>query len=270
MLSLADMVTVARREVALTFRGRRGVLLAGMLVMLAAVPAILRLLGAHSANAVVLQRAHTAAVVKIYDRDIARALIDCPPILVVVAVATFFFQPLFVLLAGSDRLAADIDSGSIRYWTVRAPRSGIVLGKSLGLWLVVSLLTLGVQAAITIVAVIDAPKEWAATLGWASQIMVFSCITAVVYVCLCTLLGVLLSRPRLVLALGLAMVFVLRVARTLLRERDSALALLFPGSLDQLFLTTGGATKLLGLGVVAAWSCVLLVGANLAFERRAV
>jgi hypothetical protein len=264
------MLTMARRDIALTFRGRRGARLAALLIALAAVPAILRLLGAHSASALALQRAHSAALVKIYDREIARALLDCPPILVVVAVATFFFQPLFVLVAGSDRLGAEIESGSIRYWAVRVPRSGIVLGKTLGLWLIVSLVTLGVQAAITIVAVIDAPKDWLATLGWAAQIMVFSCISAVVYASLCTLLGVVLSRPRLVLALGLAAVFVLRVTRTLLREHESRLASLFPGSLDQLFLTAGGATKLLGVGVVVLWSCALLLGAKLIFERRAV
>lgn len=271
MFSLTDIVTVARAEVAATFRGRKGVALVLMLVALAAVPSVARLFGQHSGSAVELQRAQVAALVRIYDVDIARALIDCPPVLVVVALATFFFQPFFVLFAGSDRLATEIDSGSIRYWTVRAPRAGILIGKALGLWAVVSLITIGVQAAITVVAIADGPKDWLWTLRWGGAIMVFSTATALVYASLCTFLGALLARPRLVFLLGLGLVFGLRVARMALRHYQAhTLASLFPGALDQLFLTAGAASKLLATGVVAGWSAVLLAGGALVFRRRSV
>jgi hypothetical protein len=271
MLSLTDVVTVARAELAGTFRGRKGVLVAVMLFLLAAVPSLLRLIGAHSASAPELQRAHVAAMVRIYDVEIARVLIDCPPMLVVVALATFFFQPFLVLFAGSDRLAAEIDSGSIRYWTVRAPRASIVLGKALGLWAVIALVTIGVQMAITVIAVVDQPRDWLWTLRWGGAIMVFSAASALVYASLCTFLGVLLARPRLVFLLGLAVVFGLRVVRTALRNHEAGtLASLFPGALDQLFLTAGAASKLIAFGVVAGWSAVLLVGASVVFQRRSV
>jgi len=270
-MRFTDILTVARREVGVTFRGKRGVLLASILVGLAAVPSLIRLMGQHSANATQLQRAHVAALVKIYDRDIARVLVDCPPALVVVALATFFFQPFFVLLAGSDRVASEIDSGSIGYWTVRAPRPGIVLGKALGLWAVVALLTVAVQAAITVVAVVDQPHDWSWTLRWAGEIMIYSCATALVYASLCTFLGVLLARPRLVFVVGMAVVFVLRIARTALRDRQvDRIASILPGSLDQMFLTTGAGAKLAASAVVAGWSAVLLLAAAVVFQRRSV
>jgi ABC-type transport system involved in multi-copper enzyme maturation permease subunit len=271
MMSFTDILTVARAETAAAFRGRKGLSLVVVLILLAGLPSMLRLLGEHSVDAAALQRAHLAALVKIYDVAIARTLVDCPPALVVSALATFFFQPFLVLYAGSDRLAAEIDSGSIRYLTVRAPRGGIAVGKAVGLWAIVSLVTIGVQLAITIVAIVDAPGEWLSTLRWFAAIATFSCAAAVVYASLCTFLGALLARPRLVFLIGIGLVLALRLVRTALREHNAErLSTIFPGALDQLFLTPGAAAKLQATAVVAAWSLVLLTGTVLVFRRRAV
>lgn len=271
MLNFTDILTVARAETGAAFRGRKGISLLIALVVLAGLPSVLRLVGEHSVDAAALQRAHLAALVKIYDVAIARTLVDCPPMLVVAALATFFFQPFLVLYAGSDRLAAEIDTGSIRFWTVRAPRGGIAVGKAAGLWAIVSLVTIGVQAAITVVAIVDAPREWLSTLGWFAAIATFSCAAAVVYASLCTFLGALLARPRLVFLLGISVVVTLRLARTALREHNSErLSTIFPGALDQLFLTPGAAAKLQAAAVVAVWSIILLGGTVLVFRRRAV
>jgi len=271
MLSLTDILLIARHEIATTLRGRRGVVLVVTLLLLALVPALLRLAGQHSDQAAALQRAHTAALVKIYDRDIARALLDCPAVLVVAAITVFFFQPLFMLLAGSDRLAGDIDSSRIRYWTIRAPRPGVLLGKALGLWALVSLITVGALAAITIVAIVDAPRDWLWTLGWGARIMLFSSASALVYASLCAFLGAAVARPRLVFMLGLGVLFVLRLSRLALEQHGvTALASWFPGALDRLFLTAGSAAKLTAVAVVAIWSGALLSAAAAVFKRRPV
>lgn len=271
MTNLKDILTIARAEIGATFRGRKGVAVILLLVALAGLPSLLRIWGEHSLQAEQLQRAHVAALVRIYDVAIARTLIDCPAALVVVALATFFFQPFVVLLAGADRLPAEIDSGSIRYWTVRTPRTVILLGKTVGLWGIVTLATVGVQAAITVIAIVDAPRAWLSTLGWAAAIMLFSSATALVYTSLCIFVGVLLARPRLVFMVGLGFVFALRLARAISREHQAdRLAAIFPGALDQLFLSAGAASKLGGVASVAAWSALLLGSAALMFRRRAV
>ena len=271
MFAVKDIILIARQEIATTFRGRKGVALVLTLLLLAAGPALLRVWGQHSAEATSLQRAHTAALVRMYDPDIARLLLDCPAALVVVAVATFFCQPLFVLLAGSDRLAADIDSTGIRYWAVRAPRVEIVLGKALGLWGVVSLITVGVQAAITVLAIVDDPTQWTSTLKWAAQIMLFSCAPALVYASLCTFLGAALARPRWTLMIGFAIVLGLRMARVaLLRHGAVDLASWFPGAVDELFLTAGLLAKATAVAVIVGWSTVLLLGASAVFRRRPI
>ena len=271
MLTLTDSLILARHDVAATFRGRKGLALAILLFLLAAAPALVRFLGQHSDQAAALQRAHSAAMVRLYDRDIARALLDCPAVLVVAAIATFFFQPLFVLLAGADRLAGDIDTGSIRYWTVRAPRTGVLLGKTLGLWAVVSLLSAGVLLSMTVLAVIDVPRDWLWTLGWSGRILVYSAASALVYASLCTLLGVLLARPRLVLVVGMGVLFVMRIGRTALENHGAPkLALLLPGALDHLFLSPGAAPKLTAVAVTAVWSATLLGAAAVLFRRRSL
>jgi ABC-type transport system involved in multi-copper enzyme maturation permease subunit len=269
MLSLTDVFIIARHEVATTLRGRKGVVLAVTLFLLVAVPALLRLLGQYSVEAIALQRAHTAALVKMYDRDVARLLLDCPAPLVVVAIATFFCQPLFVLIAGSDRVASEIESGGIRYWTVRAPRIGIILGRAVGLWMVVSLVTGCVQAAIAILAVVEEPRAWLSTLGWAARIVLSSSASALVYASLCTFLEVAVARSRWILLAGLTLVLALRMARSsLLQHGAPALASLFPGALDELFLSPSGAAQVKAIGVVALWSLAFLGGAVAVFRRR--
>jgi ABC-type transport system involved in multi-copper enzyme maturation permease subunit len=271
MMNLTDMLTVARAEIGATFRGRKGIGLVVTLLLIAGVPSLLRLWGQHSSEAAQLQRAHIAALVRIYDVAIARSLIDCPPALVVMALASFFFQPFIVLVAGADRLPNEIDSGSIRYLTARAPRTVILLGKAVGLWGVVTLATVGVQAAVAVIAVVDDPRAWVSTLGWTGAIMAFSSLTALVYVGLCLLVSVLFARPRLVLVTGLLLVFGLRFVRGVARARHAdRLASLFPGALDQLFLSAGTAPKLAAVAVVAAWSALFLTAAAVLFRRRAV
>ena len=271
MMNLTDILTVARAEISATFRGRKGVALIVMLLLLAGVPSLLRLWGQHTVEAAQLQRAHVAALVRIYDVSITRSLIDCPPALVVVALASFFFQPFIALMAGADRLPAEIDSGSIRYFTMRTPRTVLLLGKALGLWGIVAVTTVGVQAAIAVIAVVDVPRAWLSTLGWAGAIMSFSTATALVYVSLCLFVSVLFPRPRIVLLTGMALVFALRFGRAVANEHHAdRLAAIFPGGLDQLFLSAGAAPKLGAAASVAAWSGLFLLSAAFLFRRRAV
>ena len=76
--------------------------------------------------------------------------------------------------------------------------------------------------------------------------------------------------PRLVFLIGLGVVFALRLGRGVLQEHHEQLSALFPGALDQLFLTPGAAAKLQGGAVAALWAMALMIGATLVFRRRAV
>ena len=145
------------QEVATAFRGRKGV----ALVRHAGGPRRPTLgaaaLGEHSVDAAALQRAHLAALVRIYDST-SRAPGRLPAGPGRIGAGDLLFPTIPRAVRGVGQLAGEIDSGSIRYWTVRAPRGGIAVGKAAGLWAIVSLVTIGVQVAITVVAIVDAPR----------------------------------------------------------------------------------------------------------------
>ena len=117
---LHDALTVARRELALAFQGRRSVLLIVGLMALAALPAAARAVGAGQDGAA-LQQAQVLAMVQVFPREVVRYLLDCPQPLIVGILATLFFQPAYVLLVGSETLAGEIESGSIRFSAARFP-----------------------------------------------------------------------------------------------------------------------------------------------------
>jgi ABC-type transport system involved in multi-copper enzyme maturation permease subunit len=268
---LQDIVTIARYDIATTFRGKKGLALAGLFFSLAAIPAALRLFGAHSGSALDLQRAQTAALVRMYDSEIARSLLDCPAPLITAAIATFFFQPLLTFMTGADRLAAEIDAGTVRFWASRAPRGVIVLGRTLGLWAVVALLTAGALLVVTVVAVVDAPAEWSGTLAWAGRIIAVSAALALVYAAACNFLNVLLGRRQFIVASGLALLFLLRMGRMLLHHRGmSDLESLLPGTLDRLFFTPGAGAKAVALAVVTGWTALFATVATAIFSRRTI
>ena len=265
-----DSLIIARRELALVFRGRKGLLLIAALLAVAALPALVRAIGNTSSNAETYQQAQIAAMMRFFPRDVVRYLIDCPQPLTVGIIATLFFQPAYVLLVGVEMIAGDIDSGAIRFWAGRGSRSGLVLGKALGLWGTTCALTLLVHALIWATSAMGPAGDLAGVWRWGPRLYLLSCAAAMVPVAFVTLLGVSASHPRWVTATGIVALIATRIGRTMLANRKVSVATWLPGALDDRLLSPFAGTVGGGLALVLAWSALFMGAALVVFRRRSL
>jgi hypothetical protein len=265
-----DGVTVARRELARVFQGRRGLFLAAGLMALAALPAGWRALAGAGPNAAAFQHAQILAMAQVFPRDVVRYLMDCPPPLAVGIIATLFFQPAYILLAGSEMLAGEVESGMIRFSIGRASRTGLLLGKALGLWAVIALLTLLVHVIICLTSALGPAGDSAGVWRWGPRLYLVACAAATVPCSIVVLLGAIASRPRRVIVSGVTLLLVLRIGRVALANRGLRVASYLPGGLDDRLLSPVRLVSAGGAALLLAWSALLLGVATLVFKRRSL
>jgi ABC-type transport system involved in multi-copper enzyme maturation permease subunit len=108
------------------------------------------------------------------DEELGDALAKAPGALLGAAKATVWLGPALVALLGFDAVSGELQHRTVRYWTIRSRRASFYVGKVLGTWAVVSLLTLLVHAMTWGILVSRGesagkivewgPKLWAVTL----------------------------------------------------------------------------------------------------------
>jgi ABC-type transport system involved in multi-copper enzyme maturation permease subunit len=91
------------------------------------------------------------------DTAMAEALAQVPLVVVVVFKVTLFFLPAYVALMGFDQISGEVGPRSIRYLTVRARRSSLLLGKFLTQASLLVGLVLVIDLAIFIYAKVTNP-----------------------------------------------------------------------------------------------------------------
>lgn len=91
------------------------------------------------------------------DTAMAEALAQVPLVVVVVFKITLFFLPAYVALMGFDQISGEVGPRSIRYLTVRARRSSLLLGKFLTQASLLVGLVLVIDLAIFIYAKVTNP-----------------------------------------------------------------------------------------------------------------
>lgn len=143
------------------------------------------------------------------DTAMMEALAQVPIVVLVVFKITLFFLPAYIALMGFDQVSGEVGPRSIRYLTVRARRSSVLLGKFLSQATLLLGLVLVIDLAIFIYARILNPdfafgvlalnllKFWGATL-------VFS----LAYVALTTLCSSLFRSPAVSLVFNFVLLFV--------------------------------------------------------------
>ena len=157
MSPLVEIVIIARRELWRGTRSLKGVLV-GVLTMLGALLTSLVCVwieGASRSSALsadqfidlkrqALERATGSATLSEY---LARS----PTSLFFFLEATVWLVPNLVVLLGFDAIASELQSRSVRYWTVRVRRSSYFMGKLFGLWATVGVVALAMNAIAGIV-----------------------------------------------------------------------------------------------------------------------
>jgi ABC-type transport system involved in multi-copper enzyme maturation permease subunit len=138
-----------------------------------------------------------------YDQDIAHYLSAAPPVLLLVFKATLLFVPLLTLLIGFEQICGDLQHRTFRYAAIRARRSSLVAGKMLGVWAVVSTLTLLLHAVVWIVTIGRGEASLALTLSWGLRLWAFTVVYTGTYSGLTILASSVTRRPALSLFIGL-------------------------------------------------------------------
>ncbi|RKG92029.1 ABC transporter permease [Corallococcus terminator] len=143
------------------------------------------------------------------DTAMMQALSQVPIVVLIVFKITLFFLPAYIALMGFDQVSGEVGPRSIRYLTVRARRSSVLLGKFLSQATLLLGLVLVIDLAIFVYARILNPdfafgvlatnllKFWGATI-------VFS----LAYVALTTLCSSLFRSPAVSLVFNFILLFV--------------------------------------------------------------
>jgi ABC-type transport system involved in multi-copper enzyme maturation permease subunit len=142
------------------------------------------------------------------DQAVMEAMAQVPLVVLVVFKVTLFFLPLYIAIMGFDQVSGEVGPRSIRYLTVRARRSSLLLGKFLSQATVLLGLVLVIDLAIFVYAAFTTPDFGLASFAlnlvkfWLAAV-VFS----LSYLALTTFCSGLFRSPALSLIFNIFMLF---------------------------------------------------------------
>jgi ABC-type transport system involved in multi-copper enzyme maturation permease subunit len=133
MSPAAEMLLVAQRELRTNFRSAKGAALLAITLLGGALTAVILSKGMSQSEKLDLSGTTV--------NNIPAALIAVAGLSFILR-ATLWLTPLLVLVIGFDAISGELQYRSVRYWTVRARRASLYVGKVMGLWAVVAIVTL--------------------------------------------------------------------------------------------------------------------------------
>ncbi len=142
------------------------------------------------------------------DPAMMEALAQVPLVVLVVFKVTLFFLPLYVALMGFDQVSGEVGPRAIRYLTVRARRSSLLLGKFLSQATVLLGLVLIIDLAIFLYAAFTTPDF--ALASFALNLLKFwlaAMVFSLAYLALTTFCSTLFRAPALSLLFNIFMLF---------------------------------------------------------------
>ena len=142
------------------------------------------------------------------DQAMIEALTQVPLVVLLVFKVTLFFLPIYVALMGFDQVSGEVGPRSIRYLTVRARRSSLLLGKFLSQATVLLGMVLVIDLAIFVYAWVITPDF--AFGAFALNLLKFwlaAVVFSLAYLALTTFCSSLAHTPALSLILNLLLLF---------------------------------------------------------------
>jgi ABC-type transport system involved in multi-copper enzyme maturation permease subunit len=264
MSPVAEVALVAARELRKNLRSAKGLVLLA-LSLLGGVLAALFL-------AYVGHQAQTQAAAQGIDPAEAAKL--TPALIAMVGLVrilgiTVWLTPLLAALLGFDGVAGELQHRSVRYWTVRTRRGSYYVGKVVGLWSVVSMVTLAMDVLVWLVFVIkDSSANEVMKTG--PMLWLISLPIAFVWCALTTLLSSLFKTPTLALLVTFAVFFALWVVWAAgAATQTVALQYAYPNFYEDWML--GDAKHIAGgVGILAAFGAAYTGAGAMVFARRDV
>lgn len=204
------------------------------------------------------------------DEALGDALVKAPGALLGALKVTVWFGPLLVALLGFDAISGELQHRTVRYWTVRTRRLSFYVGKVLGLWSVVSLLTLLVHALIWGI-VIARGEAAGAVIEWGPRLWAVTLPISLVWCAIAQLVASQFRAPILSLLVTLGSFFVLWIGYVLaLSGKVPPLLYLYPNAYDNWLLHPHPDRLFEGLGICLASAAVYVAAGAAVFAKRDV
>jgi ABC-type transport system involved in multi-copper enzyme maturation permease subunit len=207
-----------------------------------------------------------------YDEKTGEVLADAPIKLVFLFFIAVWLAPLLVAVLGFDSVSSDMQYRSVRYWTLRTRRGSYYVGKFLGLWMLVSLMTLVMHGLIWSVTIIRAEATAASVFSWGSRFWLVSLPINAAWCGVATFVGSLFRTPMLGLLITCATFFSMFFIGFIVgRGADVAsLRYFYPNTFDAWLLSSQLEHAMTGLGVCLAYAVGTTAIGSLIFARRDV
>jgi Cu-processing system permease protein len=180
--------------------------------------------------------------------------------------------PSFCLFICGDQTVGDRSRGTLRFLTLRATRSEILVGRFIGQVLILAaLLILTLLATLGILSYRE-PSLFVAALSRSSLLFVYLVISVMPFIALMSFLNTFASSAKLALVFAILFFTAGKIIINVLTWQIPQLAILnlmFPGyQLDQLAGQNAG--LLLGIGLPLLQTLILLILAQRIFARSAI
>lgn len=302
MNPLLEVWLIMAREIRKNLRSVKGLVMLGLSV-LGAVASVMRqpkfeeaLKKAESMGADAFRDAKAQIIGGMYrDDKIGEHLADAPTRLVIFFFIAVWLTPLLVAVVGFDGISADLQHRSVRYWTIRTRRASYYVGKYLGLWAAVGMMTFVMHAIVWLVMIGRVDASASETLGWGVRFWLVSLPISGAWCAVSTLIGSFFRTPMVGLLLTCAAFFLMffigfamanayagidaskaaqavDATHTLYEESRAVvfMRLLYPNSLDTWLLSGEPQRVMVGVGTAAFYAMATCIGGSLAFARRDV
>jgi ABC-type transport system involved in multi-copper enzyme maturation permease subunit len=279
MNPLSEISIVVARELRKNLRSAKGIillalsLLGGVVVTLGALKLEeLKRTKLHDMSGEAIRALREEALTQIYgDAVTGKYLADAPEVLLALLSLTVWLGPLMIALLGFDAVSGDIQHRTVRYWTVRTRRWSYFVGKFLGLWVVVSGITLGMHLVIWIVCIARNEASAAETLAWGIRFWLVTLPISAAWCGLATLIGSLFRTPILALLVIFASFFALWVVYVIGNVSGATPVMyIYPNFYDVWLLSARFDKALGGFAICAAFAAATMGLGAVLFARRDV
>jgi len=276
MNPVIEVGLIAQRELRRNFRSVKGVVMAVLTLLGGVGISLIRMkveqLNAGKFTAEDVQQLQEALLAKQYGDEMGHYLAAVPPILLGLLVMTVWLSPLLVSVIGFDAIAGEMQHRTVRYFTMRSRRASYYIGKTVGLWLVVSTITLVLHSMVWLLAVTRGGISASVGFGWGLHLWLITLPIIAAWSGLATFIGSQFKSPILALLVTFAIFFVLFVLGLIGLVSESAywVGFVYPNTFEDWMLSPHADRVSEGAAACAAIAVVTAAAGAVLFTRKDV
>jgi ABC-2 type transport system permease protein len=280
---------LAVRELRRSVRSVKGIII-GVITLLGAFVTSLVCVWLEGSDRESAQVASNEAFIELKKQSIERATGDAafasyaasiPTSLLIFLKFTVWLAPLLIALLGFDLMSSELQHRSVRFWTVRTRRWSYFTGKTLGLWALVAIITLALNAIAGTVAAVRGYVTVGQLLTWGVRFWLVAVIISGTWAAIAAFISSLFRTPILSLLTTFLTFFVMwliSLVGLVARVKDMAQTgvakdmnwyeYLYPNSYDTLLLAPETTKVLTAFGILAGFVLLANAGGAALFQRR--